>query len=272
MTLLMPRTLDEALTMLAGSPGAVPAAGGTDLLVRWPAREAGVGKPLLDLSGLDELRYHDLDADALVLGARATYWDVLSDERVSRAFPLLAAAARQVGAVQIQARGTWAGNIVNASPAADGVMALMAYDAVVELRSAAGREAIPLADFYLGYRQTRRRPDQLVTAIRVPRVPRDQERFEKVGSRAAQTISKVGLATCRAAGEWRVVVNSMAPTVRRCPSLEMALATRGRTTLAEWLPLIRGDLAPIDDLRSTRVYREEALARMLHAFDLGGGA
>jgi len=266
MRMLLPRCLDEALALLAAHPDAMAVAGGTDLFVRWPERLEQHGRPLLDLSGVPELRPHSWQPDALVLGATTTYWDVLMDPVVTAEFPLLAAAARQVGAVQIQTRGTWAGNIANASPAADGVLALMACDAVVELRSDRERTEVPLAEFYVGYRRIRCRPDQLVTRILVPRCPRDCQRFEKVGSRRAQTISKVGLAICRLGREWRVVVNSMAPTVRRCLSLERAFASGSPSaSVADWLPLIRTDLAPIDDLRSTRHYREQVLARLLCA-------
>jgi len=142
-----PATLPEALAILAGEPGVVPMAGGTDLLVHWPTRTAEHDKSYLDLSGLDALRGVHWSDEELHLGALATYWDVIADEQATRELPLLAQAARLVGAIQIQARGTWAGNIVNASPAADGVPVLMAYDARVVLQSVRGREEIALADF-----------------------------------------------------------------------------------------------------------------------------
>jgi xanthine dehydrogenase iron-sulfur cluster and FAD-binding subunit A len=131
--------------------------------------------------------------------------------------PLLVAAARQVGAVQIQARGTWAGNIVNASPAADGVPVLMAYDAVVVLESVRGRVEVPLAEFYAGYKQMRRAVDELVVEIRVPRRAYALQRFFKVGARRAQAIAKVGLAVTRSAAGWRVVAASMAPVAPMMP-------------------------------------------------------
>ncbi|MGH7644528.1 MAG: FAD binding domain-containing protein, partial [Gemmatimonadales bacterium] len=187
MRVLLPRTVREALETLAGAGAhAVPVAGGTDLLVHWPARPADDGVVYVDLSGIAELTPHRWTADALILNGLTTYWDVIRDERARAEFPLLVAAARQVGAVQIQARGTWAGNIINASPAADGVPVLMAYDAVVVLESVAGREEVPLDRLYLGYKQLRRRPDQLVVAVRLPRGPRRVAVFEKVGSRRAQ--------------------------------------------------------------------------------------
>ena len=264
MSVLFPASGPEALAMLADAPGAVPMAGGTDLLVHWPVRVAEHDRTYLDLSGAREwqpLRWSD---DALVLGPLTTYWDVIRDPRAGREFPLLVAAARQVGAVQIQARGTWAGNIVNASPAADGVPALMAYDAVVVLESRGATEEVPLDVFYLGYKQMRRLPDQLVTAIRVPRAARDVQLFEKVGSRRAQAIAKVGLAVTRGPAGWRVVAASVAPTVRRCPALEQLLDTGTRVAAPDdLLPAIDRDVTPIDDLRSTAAYRRLVLRNLL---------
>src|SRR5207247_4850091 len=205
----------------------------------------------VDLSRLDSLRPLRWTADELLLGGLTTYWDVIGDDRASREFPLLVDAARQVGAIQIQARGTWAGNIVNASPAADGVPVLMAYDAVVVLASRAGQEEVPLDRFYTGYKQTRRRPDQLVVAIRIPWRAHDVAVFEKVGGRRAQAIAKVGLAIAHSAAGWRVVAASVAPTVRRCTAIERLLTdgtpVRGPDDLH---PAIERDVTPIDDLRS----------------------
>ena len=265
MSVLLPTTRADVLAILADYPGAVPVAGGTDLLVHWPVQVERHDRAYVDLSGVADLAPHRWTDDALVLGARTTYWDVIRDRRAAVEFPLLAAAAREVGAVQIQARGTWAGNIVNASPAADGVPALMAYDAVVVLESRAGVDEVPLDRFYTGYKQMRRRPDQLVTAIRVPRAAHDVQTFEKVGTRRAQAIAKVGLAVTRGPGGWRVVAWSVAPTVCRCPAVERLLAQRAPIGGPEdLLPALDQDVAPIDDIRSTAQYRRHTLARVLH--------
>jgi CO/xanthine dehydrogenase FAD-binding subunit len=265
MNVLLPETVADACSMLAAEPDAVPIAGGTDLLVHWPMRLAEHERTYLDLSKLDELRPIVWHADELVLGGLTTYWEVIRDPRATEEFPLLSKAARQVGAVQIQARGTWAGNIVNASPAADGVPVLMAYDATVVLRGQDGAEEVPLSSFYTGYKQMRRRPDQLVSAIRIPRRPYSFQMFEKVGSRAAQAITKVGVAVTHSSGGWRVVANSMAPTVCRCPALESLLELALLVTSPEdLLPAIRRDVAPIDDIRSTARYRETVMARVLY--------
>lgn len=265
MNLLQPETLAEALAMLIERPDAVPIAGGTDLLVHWPVRPVEHDRTYVDLSGLGELkgvRWTDQD---LVLGALATYWDVITDARATRELPLLGQAARQVGAVQIQSRGTWAGNVVNASPAADGVPVLMAYDAVVTLESQRGREDVPLAAFYHGYKQMRRTSDQLVVEIRVPRRPYAVQWFEKVGARRAQAIAKVGLAVVRGDQGWRVVAASMAPTICRCAALERQLSEGARLRSPdELLAAIEHDVSPIDDIRSTARYRRKVMARVLY--------
>lgn len=294
MKVLLPSSLEEALEMLADGSGAaergeggeagtgqgdgrshpVPMAGGTDLLVHWPQRTADDDRDYVDLWGVAELKPHRWTDEALVLGGLTTYWDVIRDPRAREDFPLLVDAARQVGAVQIQSRGTWAGNIVNGSPAADGVPVLMAYDATVVLSSAGGEpEEVRLAEFYTGYKEMKRRPDQLVTAIRVPRREHDVEIFEKVGSRKAQAIAKVGLAIARSeAAGWRVVAASMAPTVRRCPAIERLLEEEAPVSgPGDLLAAIREDVSPIDDLRSTARYRETVMARVLY-HDLWGAA
>ncbi|HSM16925.1 MAG TPA: FAD binding domain-containing protein [Gemmatimonadales bacterium] len=265
MNVLLPDTVADACAMLAAAPHAVPMAGGTDLLVHWPMRLDDHERTYLDLSKLNELKPIHWNADELVLGGLTTDWDVICHPRVWKEFPLLVDAARQVGAVQIQTRGTWAGNIVNASPAADGVPVLMAYDATVVLQGRDGTEEVPLSSFYTGYKEMRRRPDQLVSAIRVPRRPYAFQMFEKVGSRAAQAITKVGVAVTHSAAGWRVVANSMAPTVCRCPTLESLLELDMLVTSPEDLvPSIRKDVAPIDDIRSTARYRETVMARVLY--------
>jgi len=262
---LLPSTLPEALDTLAHDATAVPMAGGTDLLVHWPIRVEDHDRTYVDLSRLNELKPLTWKTDELVLGALTTYWDVIRDERAGREFPLLVDAARQVGAIQIQARGTWAGNIVNASPAADGVPVLIAYDAIVVLQSLRGREEIPLDRFYSGYKDMRRRADQLVVAIRIPRRPYSLQVFEKVGARRAQAIAKVGLAITHSNAGWRVVAASVAPTIRRCPAIERLLETGAQVASPEDLfPAIAKDVAPIDDIRSSARYRANVMARVLY--------
>ena len=267
MNVLRARDLDDALDLLAertaGSP-AIPIAGGTDLLVHWPVRPEARDLDYLDLQGLADLRGVRWSEDALELGALASYWDVIVDRRAGAEFPLLAEAARQIGAIQIQSRGTWAGNVVNASPAADGVPVLMAYDASVVLGARGGLREVPLDAFYTGYRESARRDDELVVAIRLPRRAHALQRFVKVGPRRAQAIAKVGLAVARSDAGWRVVAASVAPTVRRCPTVERLLAEGPFPRAPEDLEAaLSADVSPIDDLRSTAEYRSRVLARVL---------
>ncbi|NKB86688.1 MAG: hypothetical protein GKS06_00505 [Acidobacteria bacterium] len=258
-------SLQDALAFKATEPDAWPIAGGTDAMVHWPGAHEMHERTWLDLSHLNELRTVEFRDDFVELGALATYWDVIRDARFT-ALPLLPQAAATVGAVQIQTRGTWAGNIANASPAADGVPALMAYDAEVVLGSRDGGErVVALADFYHGYKQLEARPEELITAVRVPLRAHDHQDFIKVGSRAAQAITKVGLAYAHSSEGWRIVANSMAPTVCRCAAVETLVAAgtavAGPDDLAD---AIAEDLTPIDDIRSTGAYRLRVFGRVLY--------
>lgn len=265
MRVVMPSSVEEACSALAARE-LIPFAGGTDLMVHWPVRpeQETKDKEYLDLSGLTELRPLRWTDSELVLGGLTTYWDVIQDARAAAEFPLLAQSARQVGAIQIQSRGTWAGNIVNASPAADGVPVLMAYDAVVDLVSARDTESVSLDDFYLGYKKMRRRPDQIVRSIRMPRRKYDFAYFEKVGARRAQTITKVGVAITHSDAGWRVVANSVAPVILRCRGVEGMLESGAKIAGADdVMAALKSDVAPIDDIRSTGAYRLRVLANLI---------
>lgn len=272
MNVLLPTTLSQACGLIAApdaSGPVIPMAGATDLLVHWPLRQIDHDRTYLDLSGVAELRGIVWSPAALALGAMTTYWDVIQDRQAAEEFPILIDTARQIGAVQIQSRGTWAGNIANGSPAADGVLALMAYDASVTLVSKAGTREVPLAEFYLGYRKSVRRPDELISAVSIPRRDYDLAVFHKVGPRRAQAISKIGLAITHtpagAPGGWRVVANSVAPTVRRCPTIERLLNDAVPVSSPDgFLASVNADVAPIDDIRSTADYRRTVLCRLLY--------
>jgi CO/xanthine dehydrogenase FAD-binding subunit len=265
MRVLTPASLDEALAVLSAAPAPlVPMAGATDLLVAWHHRPHE-DEQFLDLSRLHELRLLRLTAGSLELGGMTTYRDVIASREVSAAFPLLADAAKQVGAIQIQTRGTWAGNIANASPAADGVPVMMAYDASVVLQSRDGTRAVPLDQYYTGYKQTVRQEHELIVAIRMPRRSRQVEWFHKVGARSAQAIAKLGVAVVHDEAGWRVVANSVAPYVCRCRHLERELnAGRSFGSPDEVGMLLRADISPIDDIRSTAEYRARVLARIIY--------
>jgi len=263
--ILRPTNLNEALAMLAETRTPLtPIAGGTDLLVSWH-HKAKDDLSLLDLSSLHELRRLKMSDTHLEIGALTTYWDVICDSRAREEFPLLAQSARVVGAIQIQTRGTWAGNIANGSPAADGVPVLMAYDASVVLQSRDGTSEVPLDRFYTGYRQSVRRAEQLIVAIRLPRRPRQFEWFHKVGARSAQAISKVAIAMLKDETGWRVVAASVAPVICRGRNLERALdAGQTFSEPQEIREVLKTDISPIDDIRSTATYRATVLSRLIY--------
>jgi CO/xanthine dehydrogenase FAD-binding subunit len=264
--LFTPNSLREALGMLRDEGPLTPMAGCTDLYV---ALNLGTlaGTRFLNLWRLEALRRIELrrietsgaEGDLLSIGALATYTDIIRSAAVRRRIPMLADAAREIGGVQIQNRGTIGGNVANASPAGDTLPVLAAADATVVLRSSGGERRVAFTRFYTGYRQTVRRPDELITALEIPRL-RGRQWFRKVGTRAAQAISKVVMAGV--AGDVpRVAIGSVAPTVLRLTRTEAAIA-RGasiddveRTFIAE--------IAPIDDVRSTAEYRRRVAARLL---------
>ncbi|RMF75849.1 MAG: hypothetical protein D6744_12995 [Planctomycetota bacterium] len=265
MQVIRPDSLDDALAALARDTQLAPVAGATDLFVSWPHREV-FPAAVLDLSLLrSQLGGIRAGADGLEIGALVTYWDAICSSDCQRDWPLLVAAARQVGAIQIQTRGTWAGNIANGSPAADGVPVLMAYGARVVLASQSGRREVALDEYYTGYKESVKRADELIVAIRTPRRAWRRQWFYKVGARRAQAITKVGVAIVQSDDGWRVVANSVAPTVVRCRGLEEALnAGRSFGAPHEIADALKADISPIDDIRSTAAYRATVLSRLLY--------
>jgi len=257
-TLLQPRSLRDALAMLRDEAPLTPLAGCTDLYV---ALNFGTLREtrFLDLWRLDALRRIERRGGVLAIGALATHSDLIRSPHVRKALPMLAAAAREIGGVQIQNRGTIGGNVANASPAGDTLPVLAAVDAVVVLQSASALRRVPFAEFYTGYRRTVRRADELIVGFEIPPV-RGRQWFRKVGTRAAQAISKVVVAGI-VGDEVRVALGSVAPTVVRAVRTEAALA-RG-ASVAEAQRVLTDEIAPIDDVRSTAEYRRRVAANLL---------
>ena len=255
---LRPRTLREALTALRDDPELVPLAGATDLYV---ALNFGTlkGSRFLDLWQLKSLRRIGERNDVLSIGALATYTAMIRSRAVRSRLPMLVAASREVGGVQIQNRGTLGGNIANASPAADTLPVLAAANATVVLASQADERRVPITSFYTGYRETVKRGDELITAIEFPRVE-GQQYFRKVGTRAAQAISKVVMAAVRGSAP-SVALGSVAPTVIRLSRTEEVLA-RG-ATIDDAVRMLESEIQPIDDVRSTAEYRRRVAGNLL---------
>jgi CO/xanthine dehydrogenase FAD-binding subunit len=270
---LTPGSLDEALRMAASGHNLVPLAGGTDLMVYL---QAGTLPPctFLNLQGVAELKPQLSTNGGLSLGGLTTYRDVRRST-IGTQYPMLALAAREVGALTIQSRGTWAGNIANASPAADGVPALMAYDAEIELASTNGRRRVPLSRFYRGYKQMDRRPDEIITSIHLPLLkPGWTNYYRKVGTRRFQAISKTLLAgrilrgTDGAVEDIRLVFASVAPYTLRAVQTEEVIRGRQLTSavVEEASKAIQDEIHPIDDIRSTEVYRRRVTSNLLRDF------
>ncbi len=259
--LTRPASLDEALRMMRDEAPLTPLAGCTDLyvLLNFGTLEP---KRFLDLQRVDELKTIEARGDVLRIGAGATYTSIVRSPEVQRALPMLVAAAREIGGIQIQNRGTLGGNIANGSPAGDTLPVLAAAEARVVLRSADDERSVPFDEFYVGYRQTVMRPDELIVAIDVPRVE-GRQWFRKVGTRAAQAISKVVLAAVRAPRP-RVAIGSVAATVVRVPRTEAALA--GGASIDEAADVLLAEIQPIDDIRSTAAYRRRVSANLLRRF------
>lgn len=261
LSLLRPSTLRDALHMLRDEAPLTPIAGCTDVYVNLHFGTASERR-YIDLWPLPELRGIRADKDALYVGALTTYSELIDSPLVRRRVPMLVAAAREIGGKQIQNRGTIGGNIANASPAGDSLPVLAAANATVLLQSASGERQVPFGAFYTGYRATVRKADELIIGVVIPRVEGKQY-WRKVGTRRAQAISKVMCAAVRGA-DVRIAFGSVGPTVVRLPQTEAVLAGRG--TLEQAQAVLRTEIAPIDDVRSTAEYRREVSANLLADF------
>lgn len=254
------KSLKEALTILRDEKR-MPVAGATDVYV---AVNFGMvaSKKFLDIWPIEELRRVTATKDMVTIGALATYTSLIRSPIIHDRLPMLIEASKQVGGIQIQNRGTVGGNIANGSPAGDSLPVFAVADAVVVLQNLAGERRIPFNEFYTGYRATVMRPDELIVAIEVPRLDGKQW-YRKVGTRAAQAISKIVVAGLRSERP-RISFGSVAPTVIRVPKTETALAAGKSIDAAA--KILEGEIAPIDDLRSTGAYRMRVSVNLLKRF------
>jgi len=261
--MVAPGSLHAIVSLLAKEPGVwVPIAGGTDVMVQYAAGKLPARR-LVSIWNLPELRHIEVTAGEIRIGAACTYTDLRIHEIIGSEFPLLQSAARWTGGVANQNRGTIGGNIVNASPAADSLPALLVYGSELILVSVRGERRLPYASFHTGYKQTLLATDELLQAVCLPR------RFSgyftharKVGARNAQAISKVCIAALgRMAGgvveDVRIALGSVAPVPLRLTETEQTV--RGKAIDSELLLLARkavtAEIRPIDDIRSTTRYR-----------------
>ena len=272
--MVAPGSLQAVVSLLAKEPGAwLPIAGGTDVMVLYAAGKLPARK-LVSLWNLPELRRIEVTVNEIHIGAGCTYTDLRTHEIVEREFPLLTSVARWTGGIANQNRGTIGGNIVNASPAADSLPALLVYEVDLILISVRGERRVPYVTFHTGYKKTQLAPDELVQAVCLSR------RFSgylsharKVGARNAQAISKVCIAALgRMAGgaveDVRIALGSVAPVPLRLRETEQIV--RGQSIDSALLHLVRktvtAEIRPIDDIRSTARYRTAVAGNLVVDF------
>jgi CO/xanthine dehydrogenase FAD-binding subunit len=272
--LVAPGNLEEVVALLAREPGVwLPLAGGTDIMVQYAAGKLAARR-LVSLWNLPELRRIDVSEGEVGVGAASTYTDLRRHEIVAREFPLLATAAGWTGGVANQNRGTLGGNIVNASPAADSLPALLVYEADLILVAAGGERRLRYLDFHLGYKKMRLAPQELIRAICLPRRYAGYYAYaRKVGARNAQAISKVCVAALgRISGglveDVRIAVGSVAPVPMRLIETEQLIRGKGiePALLSSARKAAAAEIRPIDDIRSTAVYRAAVTGNLVAEF------
>jgi CO/xanthine dehydrogenase FAD-binding subunit len=273
MEFLRPESWEEALAAKAAHPGAVPLAGGTDVMVeinfdhRRPSH-------LLDLTRVRDLYTVDAGPREVRLGAAVPYTRVI--EELSGPLPGLALAARTVGSPQIRNRGSVGGNLGAASPAGDSHPALLAAGAEVEVESVRGTRSIPVEEFFTGVKRNALAEDELISAVRIQNADGPQQ-FSKVGTRNAMVIAvcAFGIALHPRTRTVRTGIGSAAPTPVRARAAEdflgAALAEGGHwdsgaplpdEVVREFAALVSGACNPIDDVRGSARYRRHAVGVM----------
>jgi CO/xanthine dehydrogenase FAD-binding subunit len=269
--LVAPGNLSAAVSLLADHPGEwLPISGGTDVMVLYAAGKLASRK-LVSLWNLPELRRIEVLPGEVRIGAASTYTDLRQHSVIHQEFPLLASAASWTGGIANQNRGTLGGNIVNASPAADSLPALLVYEADLILVSARGERRVKYIDFHTGYKQTLLAADELVRTICVPRRFAGYVSYSrKVGARNAQAISKVCVAALArvasgAVEEIRIAAGSVAPTPIRLKTIEQVV--RGNPITGDLLRDAKraavDEIRPIDDIRSTAAYRSAVVGNLV---------
>ena len=265
---LKPKTLSEAVSVLAMSGGQI-LAGGTDF---YPALGDGLPQgDVVDITSLREIRGIITEDEYIRIGGLTTWTEIVRTP-LPQCFDALKSAAREIGSVQIQNRGTVAGNLCNASPAADGVPPLLALEAEVELSSAAGKRRLPLGEFITGNRKTARRTNEIVSAVLIRRrIEHAASAFLKLGARRYLVISISMVAAVLdidrsgRVAEACVAVGSCSATARRLHDLERDLV--GHSANANIGGRVRSDhiaaLSPINDVRATAEYRRDASLTLL---------
>jgi carbon-monoxide dehydrogenase medium subunit len=275
MTVLSPRSAADAVRAFVENPKALPLAGGTDLMVGWNLGLMN-DRVILDLSRVSDWKKISSSKTSIRIGSLVTHAQIQAHPTIRARFSLLVQACATVGAAQIQNRGTLGGNVANASPAGDTFPPLAVYDAVVHCVGAGGRRAVKIHEIFAGVKKTSLKPGELIESIELPFLAKTPSRaeFRKVGTRAAQAISKTmfaGLIWIKKDGtveDARLSFGSLAPTVKRLRSAEKFLTGRrlDHAAVGAAAALLTDDVSPIDDIRSTRDYRLEVSRSLIVRF------
>ena len=269
--LIAPDNIEAVLGFLANGEGWRPLAGGTDIMVLLNAGKLPFRR-LVSLRKIDELRQVSVSESTVTIGSAVTYTEIQRHPVLQ--FPLLTQAASWTGGVANQNQGTIGGNIANASPAADSAPPLLVHDATITLLSATGRRLVPYSEFHHGYKVFAMQPDELLYSIELPRWPLTwQFHGRKVGTRRAQAISKVSFAAAASMegdkiSDIRLAFASVAPVPLRCHATERMLVGKSAAaeTIANARSMLKSEITPINDIRSTAAYRSQVSQNLLAEF------
>jgi xanthine dehydrogenase FAD-binding subunit len=271
---LTPNTMNEALELLQEDQAQLKiVAGGSDVIVQL---RDGIIKPikLLNILSLKELRFIKQTDGRIHIGSLATYSDITTSPLTRRYAWILVEAAKQIGAIQLQNTATIGGNLGNASPAGDSLPPLYALDAIVVTRSKSGQREIPIEEYFIGYRKTMLKPDELIQEVHFPQLGKnDRGRYVKLGLREANAISIVDVAVAlrdrkpdASFAEARVALGAVAPMIVRARECERKLTNRVLTTesIQEAASLAANAAQPIDDIRGSALYRKQVLVSLVY--------
>lgn len=263
MSVLAPRTLDQAIDMIRSDPSSTLLAGGTDLMVEINLHGRRPSS-VISLSRIDELRSYRVDADVVTIGASVPYADMERGE-LAEALPALAQAALTVGSPQIRAAGTLGGNLGTSSPAGDGLPVLAALNAVIDVVGPEGERRIPFEDFMTGVKKNSLAAGEIIRSISFQRSERWQG-YAKVGTRNAMVIATASVCLTRSDSDVTVALGAVAPTIVRAHDAELWIAENcdlsrpvPDTVASEFAERVAAAARPIDDHRSTAAYRRHAV-------------
>ncbi len=276
MTVLLPKSLNEATAMLADNSEATLLTGGTDLMVEVNFNHR---KPdsVIALRHVAELQAWSVNRNegTVFIGASVPY-KFMETGQLAEAIPALAQAARTVGSPQIRAAGSIGGNLGTCSPAGDSLPVLSALDAKVHLQSASNERIVPFAEFMIGPKKNSRQSNEIITGVTVP-ICNGRQGYAKVGVRNAMVISVASACFALQDNVARIALGSVGPVIIRCTNAEKYLnsavssgAPITNDIAAEFGRLVSEESRPIDDHRSTAAYRRHAVGVLAQRLVLRG--